>query len=186
MINQILELLISTLVEIYTMIILLRLMMQIARADFYNPISQFVVKATDPLLKPLRRFVPGFWGIDFPSLLLALLVQILGFALLMLLKGSIVANPLAYLIFGLFGVCNVALQLAFFAILIVIVVSWVAPQSYNPAVMLLRQVTEPIMAPFRKILPPMGGLDFSPMLAMFVIHVLRTIVLPHMVMALGV
>ena len=185
MINQILDLLISTVVEIYTMIILLRLMMQVARADFYNPISQFVVKATDPLLKPLRRFIPGLWGVDFPSLVLALLVQILGFALLMLLKGSMVISPLVYLIYGVFGVCNVALQLAFFAILIVIIVSWVAPQSYNPAVSLLRQVTEPIMAPFGKILPPMGGLDFSPMLAMFVIHVLRTIVLPSIVMALG-
>lgn len=185
MINQILELLVDTLIELYTMLILLRLLMQLARADFYNPISQFVVKATDPLLKPLRRFIPGLWGIDFPSLVLAFLVQTLGLALLLVIKGMVLSNPAVYLVYGLFGVFNIALKLAFFAILVVIVVSWVAPQSYNPAVSLLRQVTEPIMAPFRKIIPPMGGLDFSPMLAMFVIHILRTIVLPGLAQALG-
>ncbi|HCX26997.1 MAG TPA: YggT family protein, partial [Cellvibrionales bacterium] len=78
MINQILELIISSVVELYTMLVLLRLMMQLARADFYNPISQFIVKATDPLLKPLRRFIPGLWGVDMPSIVLALLVQIIG------------------------------------------------------------------------------------------------------------
>ena len=173
MINQILELLIGSVIELYTMIVLLRLMMQLARADFYNPISQFVVKATDPLLKPLRRFIPGLWGIDMPSVVLALLVQIVGLFVMMLLKGSISTSPMLYLLLGMFGVINIGLKIAFFAIIIVIVVSWIAPQSYNPAVSLLRQISDPIMAPFRKIIPPMGGLDFSPMLAMFVIHVLR-------------
>ncbi len=180
MFSEILVLLVSTVVEIYTMVVLLRLLMQIARADFYNPISQFIVKATDPLLKPLRRFVPGFWGIDFPSLVLAFLVQVGGLFLLMLLKGAISTNPVLYGVMGLFGLINVGLNLIFFAIIIIIIVSWVAPGTYNPAVSLLRQITEPIMAPFRKILPAMGGLDFSPMLAIFVIHVLRTIVLPNL------
>lgn len=184
MISQILHLLITTVVQIYTMMVLLRLMMQVARADFYNPISQFVVKATDPLLKPLRRFIPGFWGIDFPSIVLAFLVQVVGLLAVGLLSG-VFAGPLVYLLLGLFGVVDIALQLAFFAILIVIIVSWVAPQSYNPAASLLRQVTEPILSPFRKILPPMGGLDFSAMLAMFVIHILRTIVIPSIAMSIG-
>ena len=89
------------------------------------------------------------------------------------------------MLLGLFGVINISLKIAFFAIIIVIVVSWIAPQSYNPAVSLLRQISDPLMAPFRKIIPPMGGLDFAPMLAMFVIHVLRTIVLPNIFMAIG-
>ena len=185
MINQILELLISSVIELYTMLVLLRLMMQLARADFYNPISQFIVKATDPLLKPLRRFIPGLWGIDVPSIVLALLVQIIGRVLLMLLDGSISGGPVLFLLLGLFGVINISLKIAFFAIIIVIVVSWIAPQSYNPAVSLLRQISDPLMAPFRKIIPPMGGLDFAPMLAMFVIHVLRSIILPNIFMAIG-
>ena len=185
MINQILELIISSVVELYTMLVLLRLMMQLARADFYNPISQFIVKATDPLLKPLRRFIPGLWGVDMPSIVLALLVQIVGLILMMLLKGTVTVDPVLFLLLGLFGVINIGLKIAFFAIIIVIVVSWIAPQSYNPAVSLLRQISDPLMAPFRKIIPPMGGLDFAPMLAMFVIHVLRTIVLPNIFMAIG-
>ncbi|MBT5923049.1 MAG: YggT family protein [Cellvibrionales bacterium] len=185
MINQILELLISSVIELYTMLVLLRLMMQLARADFYNPISQFIVKATDPLLKPLRRFIPGLWGIDIPSIVLALLVQIVGLVLMMLLKGTVSGSLMLFLLLGLFGVLNISLKIAFFAIIIVIVVSWIAPQSYNPAVSLLRQISDPLMAPFRRIIPPMGGLDFAPMLAMFVIHVLRSIVLPNIFMAIG-
>jgi len=185
MINQILELIISSVVELYTMLVLLRLMMQLARADFYNPISQFIVKATDPLLKPLRRFIPGLWGVDMPSIVLALLVQIVGLILMMLLKGTVTVDPVLFLLLGLFGVINIGLKIAFFAIIIVIVVSWIAPQSYNPAVSLLRQISDPLMAPFRKIIPPMGGLDFAPMLAMFVIHVLRSIILPNIFMAIG-
>ncbi|MEZ7984536.1 MAG: YggT family protein [Pseudomonadales bacterium] len=185
MINQILELIISSVVELYTMLVLLRLMMQLARADFYNPISQFIVKATDPLLKPLRRFIPGLWGVDMPSIVLALLVQIVGLVLMMLLKGTVTVDPVLFLLLGLFGVINIGLKIAFFAIIIVIVVSWIAPQSYNPAVSLLRQISDPLMAPFRKIIPPMGGLDFAPMLAMFVIHVLRSIILPNIFMAIG-
>ena len=185
MINQILELIISSVIELYTMLVLLRLMMQLARADFYNPISQFIVKATDPLLKPLRRFIPGLWGVDMPSIVLALLVQIVGLVLMMLLKGTVTVDPVLFLLLGLFGVINIGLKIAFFAIIIVIVVSWIAPQSYNPAVSLLRQISDPLMAPFRKIIPPMGGLDFAPMLAMFVIHVLRSIILPNIFMAIG-
>ncbi|MDG2036379.1 MAG: YggT family protein, partial [Pseudomonadales bacterium] len=107
MINQILELLIGSVIELYTMIVLLRLMMQLARADFYNPISQFVVKATDPLLKPLRRFITGLWGIDMPSVVLALLVQMVGLFVMMLLKGSISTSPMLYLLLGMFGVINI-------------------------------------------------------------------------------
>ncbi len=185
MLAKILLLLINTTVFIYTTVVLLRFMLQVARADFYNPISQFVVKATDPLLKPLRRVIPGLGGVDVPSLVLAALVQLLGMLLLMLLLGGFSSNPLVYTLLPLLGVLAVLLKLFFFAIIIVIIVSWVAPNNYNPAAILLRQVTEPVMQPFRRILPPMGGLDFSPMIAMFVIYILQSIVLPELLFACG-
>lgn len=185
MISQILELLITSIVELYTMVVLLRLMMQLARADFYNPLSQFIVKATDPLLKPLRRFIPGLWGIDIPSVVLALLVQIVGLFIMMALKGDII-SPMLYLLLGIAGALKVFLNLILFAIFIVVVISWVAPQSYNPAASLLRQIIDPIIAPFRRIIPPMGGLDFSIMLAMFIIYILRHIVLGELFLTLGV
>ncbi len=177
MLNEILHLLINTAAMLYTMVVLLRLFMQLARADFYNPLSQFVVKATDPVLKPLRRVIPGLWGIDFPSLVLAFLVQLLKFVLLLTLSG-VGFVPVAYLLLALFGVADVALDLMFFAIIIVIIISWVAPGTYNPAASLLRQITEPVMEPFRRLIPPMGGLDFSPMIALLVIHIIGNIVLP--------
>ena len=86
MMNQLSILIISSAVKLFTILVLLRLLLQIAKADFYNPISQFIVKATNPLLKPLRRFIPGFWGFDFPSIVLAIIVQSLGIFLLLLIN----------------------------------------------------------------------------------------------------
>ena len=97
MIQDILHLLVSTVTDIYTLLVVLRFLLQVAKADFYNPLSQFIVKATDPLLKPLRRFIPGFWGIDLSSLVLALLVQIVGVIIVSLLAGALVTNPFIYL-----------------------------------------------------------------------------------------
>lgn len=185
MLQQILQLLITTFVDIYTLIVILRFLLQAAKADFYNPISQLIVKATDPLVKPLRRVVPGLWGVDMASLLLALLVQILGTLLLTGIAGQLLVNPFAHLLLALFNVFEIVLQFYFFAIIILVVISWVAPGTSNPAAHLLQQVTEPIIRPVRNILPDMGGIDFSPMIVMFVIYILRSIVLPGMLATLG-
>lgn len=184
MISQIIELLISIAFEFFTMLILLRIMMQLAKVDFYNPASQFIINVTNPLLKPLRRFIPGLWGIDFAALLLAIVIQISGIILLIALKGTLTSNLIMYVIYGFFGVIDLALQLMFFAILGQIVISWVAPSSYHPMVILIRQLGEPIMAPFRRLIPPFGGLDFSPMIAILVIHILQNIVLPNILLSL--
>ena len=185
MLIKILVLLINLASDIYTIIILLRLLMQLARVDFYNPISQFVVKATDPLLRPLRRLVPGFGGVDVPSIVLAFLVQLFAMLALMLIMGVLPVSPLFYLLLPLLGVASVLLTLLFFAIIIVIVISWVAPNNYNPAAILLRQIAEPVLAPFRRLVPAIGGLDFSPMLLMFVLYVLQSIVLPELIVSVG-
>ena len=89
-----------------------------------------------------------------------------------------------YIIYGVFGVLDIALQLMFFIILVHIVISWIAPSSYHPIVMLIRQLGDPIMAPFRRLIPPVGGLDFSPMIAILVIHILQNIVLPNILLSL--
>jgi len=184
MFEQILRLLISTAADIFTLIAILRLLLQLVKADFYNPISQFIVRATDPFVRPLRRVIPGFGGIDFASLVLALLVQMLGWFLLLALAGAITVNPLAYLIFALFGTAKVVLNFYFFAIIILVILSWVAPGNYNPAAVLIAQLTDPLMAPFRRLLPSMGGLDLSPMLVLFVLHIANSILLPGIMQAL--
>ncbi|MBT8139785.1 MAG: YggT family protein [Gammaproteobacteria bacterium] len=185
MLQQILHLLVTVAVDIFTLLVLLRLMLQGAKADFYNPISQFIVRATDPLLKPIRRMIPGLWGIDMASVALALLVQCAGILLLTLLSGQVLTNPFAYLLIAIFNTAEILLQFYFFAIIILVVISWVAPTTYNPAAVLLQQVTDPIIRPVRSALPDMGGLDFSPMVVLFVIYILRSIVMPGLLATLG-
>lgn len=165
--------LIKTVGSLYLIAILLRFLLQLARADFYNPVSQFLVKITNPAVKPLRRVVPGVMGIDFASLVLAVLVQLLIILLILLIAGAAFPNPAVLLAWAVVGVVLMVLNIYFIAILAGIVLSWVAQGSYNPTVILIHQLTEPVMAPFRKILPPMGGLDLSPILVFLVINVLR-------------
>ncbi len=173
---QIAQLLISTLAGLYLTVIVLRFLLQLVRADFYNPVSQFVVKATNPLLLPLRKVIPGVFGLDMASVVLALLFHALVIIALALISHNSLVPPLALALWSLVGTLAVTLNVFFWGMIIMIVVSWVAPQSYNPVLLLLRQLVEPLMAPFRKILPPMGGLDLSPILAFLSLGVLDIVV----------
>jgi len=187
MLNEILLLLIRVAVHAYTLIVLLRLILQISRADFYNPLSQFIVRATNPPLNPLRKIIPGLFGIDFAAVVLAFLVQVVGcFLIFLLIEDTVVTNPLVYLVYGFVGVLDVLLGFYFFAILVLVVISWVAPGNNHPGAELLRQVTEPIMGPLRRLIPSAGGLDFSPMILMLVLVILRSIVMPSLKVSLGV
>jgi len=178
------NLLIQTFFNLFILAVLLRLLLQLARADFYNPISQFLVKVTSPALIPLRRLVPSVGGIDTASVVLVLALQILGTVLLVLLRGYGIPNPLSMLIWALLGTAGMVINIYFVAILVSIVLSWVSPGSYNPIVLLLHQLTEPVMAPFRKLLPSMGGLDLSPIFVFLAINVLQ-IILGHLAAASG-
>ena len=183
--NDILNYVLQTLLGLYMFAMLLRFLLQLVRADFYNPISQFLVKITNPLVLPLRKVIPGYGGIDLSSLLLALLLQMLSLTLLLLLKVGGLPGLDLLLVGSVIGLAALILQLYFFAILAMIILSWVAPGGNNPAVILLYQLTEPVMAPFRKVLPAIGGLDLSPILVFITIGVLQRMLL-HSAAALGV
>lgn len=163
--------LISTLIGLYIIIILLRFLLQMVRADFYNPLSQFIVKASNPILKPLRRITPGFYGLDIASLLLAYLLQVVENLLLFTIQG-IQINPLVLLWHSLGSLLTLILYIYFFAILVQVIISWVSPGTYNPATALIHHITEPVMRPARKILPPFSGFDLSPILVFIVINLL--------------
>lgn len=185
MINDITLTILGFAIHIYTLLVLLRFLLQTAKADFYNPISQFIVKATNPVLMPLRKIVPGFFGVDFAAIVLAVLVQIVGMVLThMLALGSIAPNPLLYLVLGILGTLTVLLDFFFFAIIILVIVSWISPGSRHDGTQLLHQVTEPLMRPIRNIVPSAGGLDFSPMIAMLILVILRSNVMPGVEAAL--
>ena len=182
--SEIVVYLIQTVLSLFLLAVLMRFLLQLVRADFYNPISQFLVKVTNPLVIPLRKVIPGFGGFDIASLLLALLLQMAGIALIYLINGHGVPNIGLLLIWSALGVTGLLVNIYFFALLAMIILSWVAPGSNNPALYLLFQITEPVMAPFRKALPAMGGLDFSPILVFILINVIQ-IALRHMAAGVG-
>ena len=177
---------IQTLGSLYLLIILLRFILQLVRADFYNPLSQFTVKATQPLLKPLRRIIPGFGGLDLASLALAILVQLVLMVLVILIAG---ANPAAVglqlLVWAIIAVTSLFLKIFFFAMIISVILSWVAPGSYNPAAQLVNQLCEPLLAPIRRLLPNLGGLDISPIFAFIALNLLDMLVIGNLVVMTG-
>jgi len=170
---------------LYLMVMLLRFLLQLTRADFYNPISQTLVKLTNPLVIPLRRILPGYGGIDLASLLLALILQMLMIALLVALQTGALLPVLPLVMASLIGLAAYLVKIYFFAILAMIILSWIAQGGNNPALRLLFQLTEPVMAPFRKVLPPMGGLDLSPIFVFILINIIQ-IALGHLAGSLGV
>lgn len=171
------EFLINTLFGLYVLAIMLRMLLALSQADFYNPVSQFLVKITSPVLVPLRRILPSAGKIDTSSLVLMLAVQMLAILLILLLRGAGV--PLATLVFlSLAELVSLLFNIYIFAIIIMAILSWVNPGTYNPVTGLLYSLTEPVIRPFRKLLPPMGGMDLTPMLAIIALYVLKMLVLP--------
>lgn len=183
-INEILIYLVQTFLTLYLLAMLLRFLLQLVKADFYNPISQFLVKITNPLVIPMRRILPGYGGIDLASLLLSVLLQLAGIVALLLVNGLGLPNIALLLLWSVLGVVGLLVNIYFFALLGMIILSWVAPGSRHPAIYLLYQITEPVMAPFRQALPPMGGMDFSPILVFILINVIQ-IALRHLATGVG-
>jgi YggT family protein len=169
--------LVQTLFGLYILAVLLRFLLQLFRADFYNPISQFLVKATNPPLKILRRIIPGLGGIDLASIVLAWLLKAIELGLVITISGSSF-NLIAPLLWAIPELVELFINIFLFAILIQVILSWVNPGSYNPAIGLLNSLTAPVLRPAQKLLPPMGGLDLSPMLVMIGLVLLKMLLLP--------
>ncbi|MBV1814121.1 YggT family protein [Pseudomonas viridiflava] len=170
----------QTLGSLYLTLILLRFVLQLVRANFYNPLSQFIVKATQPLLKPLRRIIPSIFGLDMSSLVLAIIVQMILMALTLLLIAGTAGDPLLLLLWSIISVTALFLKIFFFALIISVILSWVAPGSHNPGAELVNQICEPALAPFRRIVPNLGGLDISPILAFLVLKLLDMLVINNL------
>ncbi len=156
--------LIDILFQLYAAVLLIRLLLQWVRADFYNPISQFIVKITNPLVKPLRRIVPGFGGIDLATLILAVLI--------IAIKVMAVYQTLNPLVIGLLATGQtlmLVISIFLYSIIIQAVLSWIHPDPHNPAVGLLNSLSWPVLKHFRKLIPPVSGMDISPILAIIVL-----------------
>lgn len=168
--------LLDTLFSIVILLILLRFLLQVVRADFYNPLSQFVVKMTNPIVVPLRRIIPGYAGIDLTSLLLAYTLCILHLVANATLIGAHMPSIFALLILGSAKLLSHLLSFYFYAILIIVFMSWVTQGAHNPIVSVLRQLTHPISAPVQKIIPPISGFDLSPVVVIMGIKLMEILV----------
>lgn len=166
-------LLVNTLGGLYVLAVLLRFMLQVARADFYNPFTQAIVRVTDPAVRAFRRVIPGYRGLDFASLILALLAQCVCTFLLITTSGYAVPGAGLIITWSVVGLLSFILNIYFWAMMISIIASFIAPYSGHPALVLVRQLTEPVMEPFRRLLPSMGGLDLSPIFVFLGLQIIR-------------
>lgn len=169
--------LVQTLIGLYAFVAMLRFLLQWLHADFYNPVSQFVVKVTTPALRPLRQMLPGVAGLDLSALVLAWLVKSVELAIVALIELPQV-NPLGALIWALPALVGLVINIFIFAVLIRVILSWVNPDPYHPVAGLLDKLTEPVMGPARRMLPPIGGLDLSPVLVMVGLVLLEMLLIP--------
>ena len=184
-----LQFLISTLITLYALVILLRFMMQATRADYFNPVAQFVVKATAPVLGPLRRVIPPIGRYDIAALLVALALMLLKLALYRLLgiPDTVIGGyrlGIEHVWFGslawlaIVDLIALMINIYFFAVLIRAILTWVAPQGPNPVVEILERVTAPVVNPVRRFVPLIGGIDISPLIVMIGLQVLRMLLIP--------
>lgn len=164
--------LISTLFNLYLMVVILRLWLQLVRADFYNPLSQFVVKATHPIVGPMRRVIPSLGRFDTATFVLAVIVSFAKLATISLIFGSGILNPLVMFFVAVVDVFKEAFSLVFWVLILRAILSWVS-QGNNPIEYVLHQLTEPFLAPIRKIIPPIGGLDLSVLVAIVALQFIQ-------------
>lgn len=185
-------LIINTLFDLYILLVLLRFLLQMLRADFYNPVSQFVVRLTTPPLRILRRVIPSIGGQDSASIVLCLVLIYIKFLILRMLSIETVHIGGAMAPIGAAGYGNllifsiadlIALLLTVFlvAIIIQVILSWVNPGHYNPVVGLVQKLSEPVLKPIRKLMPSVGGLDLSPLFATLLILVAKMLIIPPIV-----
>ncbi len=166
---------INTVTSLYLLVLLLRFLMPWLRADFRNPLAQGILRLTSPLVIPVRRIVPSFGRLDTATILVAFIIQYLTIVLLLLILGtSADIGPIA--VTALVKLTVLSVYLFVYAIFIRILLSWISPGSYNPATAIITMLTEPVLRPFRRLLPPMGGFDISPIFAIILLVAVTIVV----------
>ncbi|TVQ35952.1 MAG: YggT family protein [Wenzhouxiangella sp.] len=163
--------LVETLFHLYLVVLLLRLLLEMIRADFYNPVVQLLLKATDPLVKPLARVIPPVGRVNLAGVLLLYLIQLLSLFLLALITG-VQVDPLLLALVAFLRLVRMLLVLYLVLIIAGVILSWVGQGFRHPIVPLIFQLTDPVLAPIRRVLPPLGGFDLSPLIALIGIQFL--------------
>jgi len=183
--GQVVVLVVNSLGHLVMLALLLRFLLQASRADFYNPVSQALVKITAPALNPLRKIIPPYRSFDIATLLLSLVFGTMATALMIWAAGFVLPGIGTLISWAFIGMLSYILKIYFWGLLIVVIVSWVAPYSGNPALLLIHQIIEPLQMLFRKIIPPMGGLDLSPIFIFLGIQVVEIMIVGTLRQGLG-
>lgn len=169
---------IETILGLYLIAVILRFLFQLCRVDFRNPVSQMIVTITNPPLQFLRRFIPGLYGIDLASVILVFMVGFLKTYLLLSVSG-LNANLPGVTALTTGEIINIVIWTFILCILISAILSWVAPPANHPVIGIILGICEPVLRPFRRILPVMSGIDLSPVLALLTLNIaLRLVVHP--------
>lgn len=168
---------IDSLFSLYILAVLLRFLLQWCGADFYNPISQFLVKATHPPLRLLRRFVPSVGKIDTSSLVLVLTLQMLADFSILLLKGVAISIG-ALTILSLTQLVSLLINIFIYAVFARAILSWINPGTFSAASSILYSLTEPLLNLCRKFIPDLGGIDLSPLAALMFLQLAKMVILP--------
>jgi YggT family protein len=169
--TQALYFIVKTLAQLFLLLLLLRFWLPLLRADFRNPVAQGILRFTSPLVIPLRRILPSVGRLDTATILIAFVVQFLVVIVLLVITNRM-AGPLPIAIVSVIELAILSLNLFFFVILIRVILSWVAPGNYNPVTALIATLSEPILQPFRRLIPSIGGLDVSPIFAIVLLQAL--------------
>ena len=168
--------LIDTLFGFYIAVLLIRILLQLVQANFFNPVCQFLVKITNPVLFPLRRIIPNWGRMDSAALVVAWVVKIIALMLVLGILGSGFSVPRLIAVAAV-QLLDTTVLILVFVILVKVLLSWVAPRGDTPIAPLLYQLSEPVVGPIRRSLPAVGGLDFSPMIALIALQLARMLLI---------
>ena len=171
--GQVVILIVNSLGALLILAVLLRFLLQAVKADFYNPLSQAIVKITAKPLAPFRKMIPGYRGFDFASLVLALVLNSIFTAIMILAAGFNLPNIGIVISWGFVGLISFILNIYYFGLIIQVVASFIAPFSGNPILLMIYQLLDPINSRVRRVIPAMGGLDLSPLFIFLGIKVLE-------------
>lgn len=176
--------LIQIVFELYIMVLIVRLILHVNRADFYNPLSQMVAKLTTPVVKPLQKILPTVYRIDLAVISLILLLEVCKISMVFILQNRTIHHFSGLFVYAIGDFLDQLVTFYFYAILIQIILSWVKPSQYNPAIDLIYRITSPLMGPAQRLVPAIGGVDLSPIPVMIGLKLFE-ILLTYPVMAFG-
>jgi YggT family protein len=164
--------LIQSVFDFYLFVLLLRLLLQYLRVDYYNPVTQFIIKITSPVVVPLRRVIPGYWGIDLATVVLILIVSLMKLSLISVLSIHHFPNIFGLILWSLGDLLGLIIKLFFYAILASVIISWVAPSNYSPLFLIVQRLTDPLLKPARRLIPQIAGFDISPIPVLLLLQIL--------------